>query len=230
MYEHGLDQAVLYLPNEYGIPWSGLVEIVEKEDSVERSVLYIDGQKISRGRFSEEFSGTIHAFDIPEKLARVLPTHSQIEEFHLTYRVKTEFSHRIHIVYNISARYSDKDLVTDEVAPIVLEFTTRKIDVPYFKPSAHFVVDLDRANPLVSARIEELFYGNDFYESELPSIDDILAIFEEQSSLIIYDHGDGTWSAEGPDSILAMINDTTFSIDWPSAVYLTEDSYSVHSL
>lgn len=225
-----MDQGVVYLKDQAGIPWSGLTEVLEDTDAKERSALYIDGQKFSRRKFSENLFGSISAYSYPPELDDFLLTPGISKEFDLSYRTTTLTSHRLHFIYNIRTQPSPMTYRMSEIAPYQWAFTTRKVHIPYFKPSAHFVLDLSRAYPGVIARVEEIVYGDEVREPTLPPIGDLLDIFEEQSVLRIYDHGDGTWSAEGPDSIVSMIDATTFKIDWPSVVYLSADTYSVHSL
>ena len=228
--ELGLDRGVVYLPDSPGVPWVGLVDVSETEDASERSALKIDGQKFRRGKFVENFSGTIEAFSYPSELESFFLTPGVTQEFNMCYRVTTLSSFRLHFIYNIRAKISQEPFTANDPAPYTWSFTTRPVPIPYFKPSAHFILDLSRAYPEAISRIEEIIYGDDVILPSLPPITDLLDIFEELSVVRIYDHGDGTWSAEGPDSAVAMIDESAFKIDWPSVVYLSADTYSVHSL
>lgn len=230
LFETGIDRAVVYLPGQPGIPWTGLISVNTDTTSNARGELYIDGQKFSRRSFSEDVSGTIQAYTFPHELNDVLLSDTITKPFGLSYRVKGESEHKIHLLYNILAKQTKNTLVTNVETEFEWTFTTKPLVVPYFKPSSHFILDASIAYPQVVARIEEILYGDEVRTASLPHITELLDIFEEQSVLRIYDHGDGTWSAEGPDDIVAMISEDTFKIDWPSAVYLSTDTYSVHSL
>ncbi len=78
--------------------------------------------------------------------------------------------------------------------------------------------------------IEDLLYGSASTAPRLPDPQEILDLFEEGAILKIIDHGDGTWTAIGPDDVVYMTDPDTFEINWPSVVYLDEDTYQVSSL
>lgn len=64
----------------------------------------------------------------------------------------------------------------------------------------------------------------------MPGMLEVVAMFENASLLKITDHGDGSWTAEGPDEAIQMLSPTEFEITWPSAVYLSSDTYRISSL
>ena len=78
--------------------------------------------------------------------------------------------------------------------------------------------------------LEDMLYGTNAEAPRLPLPDEIISIFEENALLRIIDHGDGTWTAIGPDEAITMITPTEFEIDWPSATYLDEETYTIRSL
>lgn len=63
-----------------------------------------------------------------------------------------------------------------------------------------------------------------------PTLEELLDIFESGVILRITDHGDGTWTADGPDSAIQMLTESMFRITWPSAVYISADTYQISSL
>jgi len=96
--------------------------------------------------------------------------------------------------------------------------------------SAHLIIDPRFAYPWVIQELEDLLYGSSGNNPYLPPPEEILDLFEDASILKITDHGDGTWTAEGPDEAIRMLDSTTFEITWPSAVYIDSTTYRISSL
>ena len=198
-------------------------------DSGERT-RYIDGVNTRNGRRPGEFEGRIEAFTYPEAFHTKGLLAKRARPFDLCYRVQTDASYRLHLVYNVrlgadSAVYDQKN-----VAPFAWDFTTVAVPFPGFTASAHFVVEADVAYSETMAALEDVLYGNESYDAALPAPVDILQIFEDNSVLQIIDHGDGTWTAIGPDDVVQMLDATTFQISWPSAILINPYTYTVHSL
>ena len=96
--------------------------------------------------------------------------------------------------------------------------------------TSHMVIDTSVAYPETVEALEDLIYGSPSFAAALPAPADILQVFEENSILQIIDHGDGTWTAIGPDDVVYMVSADEFRIDYPTAVYLDATTYTVHSL
>lgn len=223
--DNGIGKGVVYFRGEPGIPWIGLSAFGEDEPDEDR-IVRIDGSVVGRTRTSTDGSGYISAFAFPKKIEDMLSGSEPTEDFNMSFVSGT----KLHLVYNIRLHPYERTWKYQSAEPFTVDFTTRKIQVPNFPPSSHFVIDLKKAYPNVVSRVEDVVYGNSFLQPLLPRIEDILDLFEEQAILRIYDHGDGRWSAEGPDHIVRMLDDSKFMIDWPSAVYISTNAYKVHSL
>jgi len=92
------------------------------------------------------------------------------------------------------------------------------------------VISADVAYSSALSDLEDVLYGSATTDPRIPLPAEILSIFEENSILQIIDNGDGTWTAIGPSSAIIMLDSITFQIDWPSAVFIDANSYSIHSL
>ena len=92
------------------------------------------------------------------------------------------------------------------------------------------IINSTIAYPGVLSVIENTLYGSADTSARLPEPQEIFDLFEDGAILKITDHGDGTWTAEGPDSAIQMLSATEFEITWPSAVYLSSDTYRISSL
>jgi hypothetical protein len=231
-YTSGVSNGVLYPKNSPGVGWTGLVSVTEKGDD-SPSFIYVDGQKI-RDRLSSSFAGTIEAFTFPDEfepyLGLVDGITSQVPEpFGFSYRT----NHELHIVYSAFVSPSSDDYQTVKTSETALvfawSFSTLPVPMPVSKPASHIVIDLNNANSGAVSDLEDILYGSDSDDPRLPSPSEVLDLFESHTTLRITDDGDGTWTATGPDSIISVTGDT-FTITWPSAVYIDSNTYTIRSL
>lgn len=222
-YEVGVDRGVYFPIVGPGLPWNGLSSVDEDVDDAEDEFRYIDGVKIRTKRRSGGFRGSIESHTYPIELDSRKP-------FGLSYRTKTANAYKIHLVYNTMLAPTSATWNQKEATKFQWNFTTLPTDIPGYAPSAHLVVDTGVAYSWTTAAFEDVLYGSDSADPRLPAPLEVLDIFEENSILQIIDHGDGTWTAKGPDSVITMLDPTTFKIDWPSAVFIDAVTYKIRSL
>ena len=227
-YESGLDRGVLYLEDNSGIAWNGLMAVNESNDGFELSSNYIDGYKYAIHQTQGNFAATLQAFTYPDEFeeydghSEFVYTNQKRKKFNFSYRTKIkEDSYKIHLVYGALTEPSERANTTlgSDMAPAVFSWA--------LVADAHYVIDSTVAYPETLAEIESMLYGSEVENSSLPDIDTIVEIFESEVDLRITDNGDGTWTAEG-DSV-TMLDATTFQIDSPSVIFLTSDTYRVSS-
>lgn len=233
-YSSGVDQGVLYPGDNPGVPWNGLISVSETGEP-NQEARYFDGIRYLTRGLPSGFSGVISAYTYPDELEPYIGisggfTGQNRRSFGLTYRTSNE----IHIVYNVLAAPSNQDYSTigAEAAPssMVWNFTTVPVKIPGGKPSAHIVILIDESNPVALSSLEALLYGDDTNEPSLPSVDDILALFEASAILQITDNGDGTWSATGPDDVVIDNGNGTFTINYSTVVIVGDGTFRVDSL
>jgi hypothetical protein len=217
-----------------GVPWNGLLSVTEKGDATPNT-LYLDGQRYKNQQTSSVFSGTISAYTYPDEFEPYNglfdgATAQTRSAFGFSYRTSSE----LHLVYNAKVSPSSDQYVTkgDSTTAVSFSwaFTTLPVKFPGGRPSAHIVILVDRAQPETIAALEDMLYGSDIYDASLPSPETVLALFEYYTVVEITDNGDGTWTADGPDSVITMLDANTFQIDWPSAVFIDATSYRIYSL
>jgi hypothetical protein len=229
----GVYQAVLYPQNSPGVAWNGLTSVVENGDN-QPDEMYIDGQKIANHIVPSPLSGTIAAFMWPDEFEPYNGIVSGLtaqprQTFGLCYRDNRE----LHIVYNVLVKPSTDKYASlaDDISPVnfAWDFTSTPVGVTAAKATSHMVIDLDNAPSGAISDLEDLLYGDDSNDPSLPDPDTIVDLFESYATLRVTDNGDGTWTATGPDSAITVTGDT-FTIDWPSAMFLDADSYRIYSL
>lgn len=224
IYDYGVDRAVLYISG-VGVPWNGLTGVEEVVEDASTTSYYFDGQKTLDVVGSENFALHVTAFFSPEEFDDIQG------RFNFTYRTLNDFGYKIHLVYNVTSVPSGKTWTTkmDTTDPSDFEwdFATVPTKVPASKPTAHLIVDTMLANEDALASLEEFLYGTDDTDPSFPSAEEVISIFEEHAILVVIDHGDGTWTATGPDDMVHMLDATTFEIVSPTVVYHDAVTYTV---
>lgn len=245
-FEAGVDKGVFYSENGTGYAWNGLVSINETSSDPNFEGKYVDGQKYTIQRSETDYEAELTAFTYPDEfeeydgLVEVL-TNQGRKSFGLSYRTfigsatQEGFQHyKIHLVYNALAFPSDKSFKTIDanvdLEPFSWNLFTRPVVFEGYKPTAHLIVDSRYAYSTTLEELENTLYGTEDTQPHLPSPEELFDIFERNAILRIINHGDGTWTAIGPDEAVRMIDSTTFEISWPSVVYIDEETYTVKSL
>lgn len=204
-YETGVDRGVLYIGNA-GFAWPGLVTVTESPQGGEARPYYIDGYKYLNLAASEEFEATIEAFSAPPEFAScdglntmyagLLITQQPRRSFGFSYRTKigndingSDHGYKIHLVYNALAAPSDRTHSTMNSsvdAPTrTWELTTLAPKIDGVRPTAHFIIDSLTTPSEVLSSFEDLLYGAEGTEPSLPSVAELIALF----NLADYDGG-----------------------------------------
>jgi hypothetical protein len=253
-YEAGTDRGVLYLDGT-GVAWDGLISVDESPSGGESEKYYYDGVPYISASSPEEYKATLEAYTYPTEFARcdgseeiaqgLYISQQARKEFGLSYRTligndldELEHGYKLHLVYHAMSGPSQRSyssLGEDvDLATFQWNITTRavKFEDPAFgvRYGAHLVLDSREVYPWAMAAVEEVLYGNDTTAPRLPTPRELLDLFIDNALLKITDNGDGTWSAEGPDSILQILVNDQFTIDWPSVITLDEDRVQISSL
>lgn len=259
IFETGVDRGVVYIDG-VGYPWTGLTAVNESPEGGENQSYYLDGIKYYNGSAIEEFKASIEAFTYPDEfmycdgtapmMTGMFITQQRRKSFDFCYRTRigndisgTNHAYKLHLVYDASATPTSKNYQTmgdtNEPATFSWEISTRrkKFENVQFgvRYGSHIVIDSRTTYPWALELLENFLYGRsgaEGTEARMPTPEELIALFVDNALLKITDNGDGTWSAEGPDSIISMLNDDVFQIDWPSAVYLPDSTtqYTVNNL
>lgn len=252
-FETGVDRGVLYVDDQDGVAWNGLVAVNESPTGGDPTPYYIDGIKYANRSRPEEFEATIEAYTYPDEFALcdgsaelyqtqgLFATQQRRKPFSFSYRTRigndvsgTDFGYKLHIVYNAMATPTERNFQSmgSDTEPSVFSWniTTSPILIPGVSRSAHLVIDTRQAWPWAVTAVEELLYGTEDTPATLPTPQELMDLFIENALLKITDNGDGTWTAEGPDEAITMLSATEFQIAWPSAVFTDATTYEISSL
>lgn len=247
-YETGIDRGVMYPVSGPGVAWNGLIAVREQAMGGESRPYYQDGVKRINNASSEEFGAIIEAYTYPDEFAecdgttsfgRGLSVDNQPRKsFGFSYRTRigndldsTDHGYKIHLVYNALVAPTDREYssISDstDVANFSWPITTTPIDIHGKKASAHLVIDSTKCDPYLLESVEELLYGTGSAQPTLPSPQQIISLFENWVTVQVVDHGDGTWTASGPDPVVRFTSDTEFIISWHTANPIDAISYTV---
>jgi len=202
IYETGIDQGVLYIPNsdnEYvnGVAWNGLLGFDENPSGAEATKLWADNINYATMFSAEEYGGTIRAYTYPDEFEQCdgsaeLITGASVRQqerkvFGFCYRTKIgndiagdDFGYKLHLVYGCKASPSAQTHDTVNDSPAAVEFSWEvsctPVPVAGLKPTC--VVEIDstkftQANKAKLTALEDILYGSSQAAARLPLPDEI---------------------------------------------------------
>lgn len=232
LFEGGVDQGVLYVSNNPGVPWVGLISVNESQSGGEPKPRYHDGVKISNHASIEEFEGNIEAFTYPIEFEPcdgvamlqngLRATRQRRRQFSMCYRTKVGnalsgigFAYKIHILYNLQAQPSERRFPTlgdiTEPSRFSWDVSARPDRVAGLIPTAHFVIDSRSVPAELLVSVENMLYGTAETDPTLPSAGELIFLFDSFEDFV-YDAG-------GPLDPVFLIHDAG-GIDDPVTLVL----------
>jgi len=198
VYEAGADRGVLYLSGKPGVPWNGLVSVSESKSGGDPRPYYVDGVKYLNIASAEEYQATITALSAPDEfmacngssmvLNGLFADQQHRNPFGFTYRSKMgndtfgiDYGYKIHLVYNALAAPSSRAYKTLTATPEAMEKSWDITTVPEylsgFRPTAHFIVDSTKSDPIVLGYLESILYGTTQLDPRLPTPTELKNLF-----------------------------------------------------
>ena len=248
-YENGVTKGVFYPQNAPGVAWNGLTSV--KESSVDTAdPLYIDGQKYGDLITLGDFKGTMQAFTYPKEF---LPYDGVLQAevgFALTAQTRMRFGlcfrteinsdlgqsigYKLHLLYNVLAIPAQRDYQTLSLDndPIEFEWDISAIPeiIDNFRPTAHIVIDSRDIDEFLLLDLENLLYGTEETDPQLPSMQSLITFVLGWGRLIISVDGDGIWTASSPiPGVIEDLDAESFQITSDTAVYLDSETYEISS-
>ena len=209
IYEAGIDHGVLYIPDagvyDNGVAWNGLTAVNETPSGAEATPIYADNIKYLNLMSVEEFGGTIEAITFPDEFYQfdggaivqggIVVGQQNRAKFGLCYRtligdalVGDQRGYKLHLVYGAQAAPSERayNTINDspETAAFSWEFTTTPVPVTDHKPTALITIDSTKVVPAELAALEVILYGGAATDPELPSPDEVIALFPTSGEVV----------------------------------------------
>lgn len=205
LYETGVDKGVLFPMNDdgtyrTGVAWSGLTACNESPSGAEPTNIYADNIKYLALLSAEDFALTIEALMYPDEFAEcngsaeVAPgvriNQQQRRKFGFSYRSwigndtkGNKYGEKIHIVYNGSAKPSEKQRSTVNETPdapsMSWEVSTTPMEVNGYDPTAHLEIDSTKISKAAYQKITEALWGTENTNSKILTPDEVVAIINE---------------------------------------------------
>lgn len=207
IYETGVKNGVLYLPNESGVydtgvAWNGLTAVTESPSGAESTPLYADDIKYVELFSAEEFGATLECYTYPDEFAEcdgsaevapgVIIGQQNRKTFGLCYRTTlgndvkgNEYGYKLHLIYGAKAAPSEKSYSTINDSPEAITFsyeiTTTPVNVTGHKPTASLTINSTKVDPTKLQQLEAMLYGADSTEAKLPLPDEVINLLKSSS-------------------------------------------------
>lgn len=207
IYETGVKNGVLYLPNETGqyvkgVAWNGLTAVTESPSGAESTPLYADDIKYVELFSAEEFGATLECYTYPDEFAEcdgsaevtpgVIIGQQNRKTFGLCYRTTlgndvkgNEYGYKLHLIYGAKASPSEKSYSTINDSPEAITFsyeiTTTPVNVTGHKPTASLTINSTKVDASKLQQLEAMLYGADSTEAKLPLPDEVINLLKSSS-------------------------------------------------
>ena len=204
IYETGVKNGVLYLPDETGayvkgVAWNGLTAVTESPSGAESTPLYADDIKYVELFSAEEFGATLECYTYPDEFAEcdgsaevtpgVIIGQQNRKTFGLCYRTTlgndvkgNEFGYKLHLIYGAKASPSEKSYSTINDSPEAITFsyeiTTTPVNVTGHKPTASLTINSTKVEAGKLQQLEAMLYGAESTEAKLPLPDEVINLLK----------------------------------------------------
>jgi hypothetical protein len=249
-FEVGVDRGVLYVDSAPGVPWVGLTAVQEKPSGGKQRSYYQDGVKYLMISDPEEFTASISAYTFPTEFevcdgtvrARpgLLVAQQRRKMFSLSYRTKignetrgVDHGYKIHLVYNAMAAPSSRNHATISDSPSIADFTWDIQTVPPptagYKRSSHIIIDSRETDEDVLVALEDILYGTDEESPRIPTLEEIVGVYDSLEAITVTDNGGGLFTITGPDSAIQNMGSDVYEITGDEVTEIDPETYSISS-
>lgn len=200
MFGAGVDRGMVYTPSGPA-PWIGLVSVnVEGDDGV-FTPRYLDGIPVTIASTPRDARGSIEAFTYPDELAAclgealpdgsfgIIATGQPRQSFDMSYREMIGHSgtlkdeeYIIHLLYDVhlqdDGRTHNTLADTSDPDAFAWSFLTSSRPASGLRPTSYFKIDTRKTHPTRVRMIEDLLYGVDDTQPQMPPVDEIRELLE----------------------------------------------------
>lgn len=221
---------VVQLDDDRSSLWPGVISFSEeKTTGILRKPVY-DGLVAGNIFSAPTYSGKIECYTYPSFL-------DEGDSFigDLSFRTEVEGGYYLYLLYDCSIFFESHSGYETmiNVAPSTFKWGVLGLINPdgTTRDPIRVRIDSRLADSEAMSIVEEILKGSEDSPPRIPSIKEIEQILQINATLIVTDNGDGTYKAEGPDSVVYKTSETEFAISWPSVVIFhgTEGTFQVSS-
>src|SRR5690606_7361200 len=104
------------------------------------------------------------------------------------------------------------------------ELSTTPVPIPGYSSTSHLMINSLTTHPDVLATIEDELYGTEGTIPRLPSVTEILSLFDSHAIFTVVDNGDHSYTISGPDDAIFLMDEEerAWMIDYISVEQLSE--------
>lgn len=233
LYDQGLDRGVLYLADD-AVPWNGLVSVDEQATGSVDVEHYFEGNRLHISQETGDFEARISAFTYPEVFSEYngYSDRNIYQRFGFSYRTESGDGHKLHIVYNVLVKDSDRSwgTISSRIDPSLFawDISASAVPIPGASPAARITMEVPRDSAVFEA-VEDILYGTDVTDPRLPDPAELVELYESATLLRIVYNGDGSYTATGPDDMVTLLSDGRFTLTAPSVFFVDQDIFTVNS-
>lgn len=203
-FETGTKNGVLYPYNatsgKYtpGVAWNGLTAVTETPEGAEANDQYADDIKYLVLYSAETFKGTIEAFSYPDEFMACDGSEEVVsgvtigqqgrKTFGFSFKTAKgndtegqDLGYKLHLWYGCKASPSERSYATINDSPEALTFswevTTTPVSLEGKKPLSCITIDSTKVDPDKLKDFEEILYGKEGIDPELPMPEDVIDFF-----------------------------------------------------
>lgn len=224
----GLSRVAVYFENGDASAWNGVASIDLKLSGSDSNSVYLDGNSIEVAQHFQTAKIDLSCYTFPDDILD--------SRFGLVYTTERGDNTRdIHILYECKAVVGAKtfESLSKEMTPALFDLELVNVPLSYsflnLTPTSYFIFRSNSTHDEIFNAVEELLYGTDDSDPQLPPLEDLIEFIESRTYMRVIDHGDGTWTAIGPDAAFDLLSNPYWTITWPSAKPINEDSYRFSS-
>lgn len=181
-----------------GVAWNGVTKVGEAPEGAEATDLWANDSKYGTLRSSEQFKGSIEAYDCPEEFDECDGCVEAGSGFLLRQQTRKPFGlvwctsigndtegvdhgEELHIAYNATASPSSVDRETINDSPNVptmsWEFSTTPVNVEGYKPTSHVVFRSTKMTAQNWNRLLDTVFGSSDADPTLPTLATLISTY-----------------------------------------------------
>lgn len=189
VFEAGVEKGVIYIGDNPGVAWSGLVSVEHSYEGSEVEPRYFDGIKTAQYFTPPSFTATISAFTYPDVFEQCLGYESFEQGIYADEQIRKQFGMsyqtrigdavspnrglKIHLIYNalVGSSGASYGTLSEDVNPSLFQWgiTTVPLPVPNRRPASHLVIDSRRVGPELFKHLVDTLQGGYNTEPHLPT-------------------------------------------------------------
>jgi hypothetical protein len=221
-FSYGIERVVLQVNGESAVAWNGVSSVADSSETT-RGILYVDGLPVIQKAVRGSFSGEITSHTLPDQLSDLLELSRRKPPGNFSYKVND----LVHLVYNAYFTINEKTYDREDPSEFVIsvETTPRGLSLG----TTHMIIDVSESNETSVSQIFDILYGSDTSDPRIPTDQEIFDIFEANSTFLVVDNGDGTFTVTAPSDMLVMLAVDRFELTSDSIRIVDPDTYRLRS-